>query len=179
MPSTHPRRRLYALAASVLVLPAALASLSRDERQVTEPSLQRCFETGTEGTCVGPSRQARPHTQRQRRSHMASVKARGVSAKQALLMLPLGAWVVFGAWGLVLFLTGEELGILDKLILLVWVAHMGSLVTGRRTFQQQSRSATSGESGRERRARAFGLILAAGFALALLSCVLLALGTLV
>lgn len=106
---------------------------------------------------------------------MASVKARGVSAKQAILTLSLGAWVVFGAWGLVLFLTGEELGTLDKLLLLVWVAHMGSLVIGRRAFQQQSRSATSGE----RRARALGLILAAGFALALLSCVLLALGTLV
>ncbi len=91
---------------------------------------------------------------------MASVKAAGVSAKQALLTLLLGAWVVFGGWGLTLFLTGEELGTLDKLILLVWVTHMGSLVMGRRASQQQSQTAPSRESGREGRARAFGLILA-------------------
>ncbi len=59
MPSTHPRRRLYALAALPL---AVLVSPGRDERKVTEPSLQRCFETSTEVTCVVPSRQARPHT---------------------------------------------------------------------------------------------------------------------
>jgi hypothetical protein len=112
---------------------------------------------------------------------MASVKTLGVRAKKVLLTFLSGAWGVFGAWGLVLFLAGEEFGTLDKLVLLAWVGHMGSLLIGwrRRAPQQQSHAAPAGESRRVSPASAFRLILGAGFALVLLSCVLMALGTLV
>ncbi|MDP9350495.1 MAG: hypothetical protein M3P51_02985 [Chloroflexota bacterium] len=113
---------------------------------------------------------------------MATVRTLGGPVMKVLSTLLIGAWVVFGAWGLALFISGEEFGTLDKLILLAWLAHIGilGLRWRRRTPQQRLRATPcGGERRRVSPSRAFGVILAAGFALVLLSCVLMALGTLV
>ncbi len=113
---------------------------------------------------------------------MGTIKTIGAPMKKVLTALLLGAWIALGAWGLALFLSGEEFGTLDKLILLAWVAHMVTLGArrSRPAPQPQSRpTRTAGESRRISPSRAFGLILVAGFTLVLLSCVLIALGTLV
>lgn len=113
---------------------------------------------------------------------MGTIKAIGAPMKKMLTALLLGAWIALGAWGLALFLSGEEFGTLDKLIVLAWVAHMVTLGArrSRPAPQQQSRpTPTARESRRVSPSRAFGPILVTGFALVVLSCILMALGTLV